>query len=79
MLKLVLPVLAALLVSTTAASASQYATESGLFAEPAMMQLSSDGLARRGRGADDGAGHDAVDDKGGRGQGRGTDDGLNHT
>ncbi len=35
---------------------------------------------RRGRGADDGPGHDAGDDKGGRrgGRGRGTDDGPNH-
>ena len=79
MLRLVLPGLAALLLSTTAASASQYAPESGLFAEPAAMQASSDVLARRGRGADDGAGHDAGDDKGGRGRGRGTDDGPNHT
>lgn len=42
-------------------------------------------IARRGRGADDGAGHDANDDRGrrgrdgGRGRGRGTDDGPNHT
>lgn len=42
-------------------------------------------IARRGRCADDGAGHDANDDRGrrgrdgGRGRGRGTDDGPNHT
>jgi hypothetical protein len=36
---------------------------------------------RRGRGKDDGPGHDVGDDKGGRrgGRGRGRDDGPNHT
>ena len=35
-------------------------------------------IARRGRGSDDGPGHDARDDKGGRkgGKGRGRDDGA---
>ncbi|MCT4333734.1 hypothetical protein MU516_12745 [Paracoccus sp. YLB-12] len=68
-------VAAILALSNASAQAAPYVSHSGF-------DLSAGGDAqvikvRRGRGADDGVGHDVGDDKGGRrgGRGRGADDG----
>jgi hypothetical protein len=70
------------------ASAVTLSMAAGFVAAPVHFELdgttvamkSSQAFARRGRGKDDGANHDAGDDKGGQkaGKGRGRDDGANH-
>jgi hypothetical protein len=74
---------AAFLLGPTAPAAAAPAPEPVL--APPAAETGSVLLARRGRGADDPAGHDANDDRGrrgkngGKGRGRGADDGPGHT
>lgn len=77
--------IAAVAFAPITAPAATHAPLSAAAADPAVtVDGSQIELSRRGRGADDGAGHDVGDDKGGRGRdggkgrGRGADDGPNH-
>ncbi|WP_172960963.1 hypothetical protein [Oceaniglobus roseus] len=72
--------LAAAILTAFALATPPLAAQAVQKSAPFGFDLSRDGAqilqVRRGRGADDGAGHDAGDDKGGRrgGKGRGADD-----